>query len=218
MILQDHPIAAIFPLLPEVELKALAEDIEENGLRMPILLLDGKILDGRNRYRACQISGVPIRTETFTGTEPVKHTLSLNLHRRHLTESQRAMVAAKLASLSKGANQHVSIDTPSRSDAANLLNVGEASVGRAKQVLKKSPELAEQVAAGTITVHAAQKAIAEAANPTSATESKIEINAAERIWATAKSQLDKITPKDVSREQVLKQVIAYCESRLSSRQ
>ncbi|HEY8900995.1 MAG TPA: hypothetical protein VIM61_11345 [Chthoniobacterales bacterium] len=96
----------------------------------------------------------------YTGTDPVKDTLSLNLHRRHLSESQRAMIAAKLAELSEeGRNQHASIDAPSQQQAADALSVSRSSVQRAKQVIEKAPELAEQVASGTITVHAAQKAI-----------------------------------------------------------
>ncbi len=166
MSLQDHPIAAIFPLLPEAELKELAADIEERGLLQPILLLDGKILDGRNRYRACQMCGVTPETATYTGTDPVKDTLSLNLHRRHLSMDQRAIIAAKLSNLSPGRpSETASGEAVSQTQAAEALSVSRSSVQRAKQVIEKAPDLAEQVAAGTITVHAAQKAIAAAADP-----------------------------------------------------
>jgi len=54
--------------------------------------------------------------------------VSLNLKRRHLNESQRAVVAAKLATLPKGANQHSPIgESSTQSDAAQLLNVGKRS-------------------------------------------------------------------------------------------
>ena len=160
MIFEDHPIAAIFPLLPEEELKELAADIEARGLLQPILLHEGKILDGRNRYRACQMAGVTPETETYAGTDPLKDTLSLNLRRRHLSESQRAMVAAKLATLSNGGNrvaeQLANLPTaPTQAEAASALQVSPRSVQSARKVLTESPELAEQVAAGTITVHAA---------------------------------------------------------------
>lgn len=56
---------------------------------------------------------------------------SLNLHRRHLSESQRAMVAAKLAALPVGANQHRSIDLPTQAQAAEMLNVSVPSLKRA---------------------------------------------------------------------------------------
>lgn len=74
--------------------------------------------------------------------------VSLNLHRRHLDESQRAMVAAKLATMRKGANQHVPIGTPSVSlaDAADMMNVGKRSAARAREVLDHgAPELVAAV-------------------------------------------------------------------------
>jgi hypothetical protein len=66
-------------------------------------------------------------------------------------ESQRAMVAAKMANLSKGANQHPSIDGPSVSQAKaqELLNVGESTVTRAKKIQREgSPELNAAVESG----------------------------------------------------------------------
>jgi hypothetical protein len=49
-----HPLAECFPLLPLVELQTLALDIAKNGLIHPVVIFEGKILEGRNRYRACQ--------------------------------------------------------------------------------------------------------------------------------------------------------------------
>jgi hypothetical protein len=55
--LPHHPLAALFPLLDGDEFTALADDIRANGLREPIMLFEGAILDGRNRYRACMAGG-----------------------------------------------------------------------------------------------------------------------------------------------------------------
>jgi hypothetical protein len=62
----------------------------------------GRIFEGRNRYRACQTAGVPYAAEVYSGAEPVNYVASLNLKRRHLSETQRSMVAAKIANLQDG--------------------------------------------------------------------------------------------------------------------
>src|SRR5262245_56882290 len=93
--LTAHPYADLFPLMTAEELDALAADIRANGLRKPIVLLEGKILDGRNRYKACLIAGVEPRFEDYTGDDPLGYVNSENIARRHLTPGQRAMIAAK---------------------------------------------------------------------------------------------------------------------------
>ena len=71
-------------------------DILENGQREPIWIYDGKIIDGRNRYRACRDAGIEPALRTWNGEGSlVQFVVSLNLHRRHLTSSQRAAIAAE---------------------------------------------------------------------------------------------------------------------------
>lgn len=157
--LEDHPIAAIFPLLPEHELEALAEDVKERGVEVPIVLYEGKILDGRNRYRAAMQSGVHFQTNYYTGDNPVKYVLSLNLHRRHLTESQRQMVAAKIASMPNGGDRKSDHSANLHSDfltaeqAADMLNVGRRGVFEAKAILRDAPEQVAAIESGEKTVH-----------------------------------------------------------------
>jgi hypothetical protein len=149
-----HPFANIFPMLAEERLHELAQDIKDRGLLDPIVLLDGQILDGRCRYVACEIAGVEPTFENYIGDDALGHVLGRNLHRRHLTESQRAMVAAKVADLKRGSNQHSEGLPIGR--AAHLLNVGERTVARAKDVVSRGvPELINAVERGEVAVSAA---------------------------------------------------------------
>lgn len=93
-----HPAANLFPMMEEEALDGLARDIKAHGQRFPIVLHKGQILDGRNRYEACAIAGVQPKTVQWDGTggSPTRYVVSVNLHRRQLTPSQRAMVAAEL--------------------------------------------------------------------------------------------------------------------------
>jgi phage N-6-adenine-methyltransferase len=154
-----HPYADLWPLLPDNELQALADDIRIHGLREPIWLHpDGRIVDGRNRYRACALAGIEPATRTYKGTEEglLAFLISLNMARRHMDESQRSMVTAKIARLPRGANQHSSIELPSQAEAAALMNVSLASVKRAAKVQNEAvPELQEAVESGRVSVSAA---------------------------------------------------------------
>jgi len=86
--LQFHDAANIFPM-DDDNLDALAEDIRANGLQCPVEVMGGRILDGRRRYMACSLAGVEPDIIEVSPDDPVSYVLSLNLHRRHLTPSQR---------------------------------------------------------------------------------------------------------------------------------
>jgi hypothetical protein len=135
--MEYSPYAEIFPMLGEVELAELAEDIQANGLREPIVLDGDRILDGRNRLEACRLAGVEPRFDHYNGDDPLGYVISLNLHRRHLNESQRSMVAANIATMTRGDNQHAPIEATSQGEAARLLNVSRSAVQRAHQVRAK---------------------------------------------------------------------------------
>lgn len=94
-----HKAAAVFPMLADAELDALASDIAKNGQRDPIVLLDGEILDGRNRFAACELAGVApsfVEADDSMRADPIAFVVSKNLHRRHMDESQRGLAAARL--------------------------------------------------------------------------------------------------------------------------
>ena len=169
-----HPAATIFPMLPEPQLRELAEDIRINGQRDPVILWRGQLLDGRNRWMACDRAGVEPKIERRDNiTDPVAFVVSVNIHRRHLDESQRAMAAARARTLLtqppepepqlsiEAANLPAPAGEPARpamtySDATAMLRVSERSVRHAKLVLATGiPELAQRVDAGQTAVSAA---------------------------------------------------------------
>lgn len=157
---QAHPYADLWPLLPDTELKQLADDIRIHGLREPVWLHpDGRIVDGRNRYRACLLAEVTPTTRVYQGTEAelLPFLVSLNMARRHMDESQRAMVAAKIANLEEGRpSETASIEAVSQSKASELMNVSRSAVQRARKVRESAaPELVEAVESGRVSVSAA---------------------------------------------------------------
>ena len=93
-----HPAAGLFPLLEGDEFEALVADVKAHGLLEPVWMYDDPelgtvLLDGRNRWRACHAARVPVERRTYQGDDPIGFSLSLNVHRRHLTTGQRAAAA-----------------------------------------------------------------------------------------------------------------------------
>ncbi|MBW8640400.1 hypothetical protein K1W69_24625 [Hoeflea sp. WL0058] len=211
-----HPIANLFPLIEGNAFDDLVADVGDNGLRELIVIHEGQILDGRNRYRAMVASGQmnsetgaysskSVLNEGFRwfgskpedGDDPLKWVLSKNLHRRHLSQSQRAMVAAKLVNMPHGgdrskqhrANLH---DAP---EAAQMMDVSERSIKTAKKVLRDgAEELQAAVDQRTVTVSLAaqlaalpideQREIVALADPRA-------IKAAAKKWRVADQQAKK---------------------------
>jgi hypothetical protein len=168
--MEFHEIANAFPLIDGSEFDELCRDISANGLLEPIWTYQGKILDGRNRYRACVQVGVNPKYREYTGDNPLNFVISLNLKRRHLNESQRAVIAAKLANMTRGGdtgkNQYSEWQSANlqngkinQSTAAELLNVSPRLVAAVKAVERAAPELVEKIERGEMTAHEAEKKI-----------------------------------------------------------
>lgn len=90
-----HPAAQMFPMIEGAAYEQFRDDIARQGLLQPISVLpDGSVLDGRNRLRACEELDIEPRFVTVNPESPLAYVLSANKHRRHLTSSQLAMLAA----------------------------------------------------------------------------------------------------------------------------
>lgn len=168
-----HPLAEIFPLIEGAEFDALVESIRENGQRDAIVTLAGSILDGRNRYRACEVAGVEPIMREFDGADPLRFVIDANMRRRHLNESQRAMIAARLATLKRGdvetqrakeqeklSGAEISAPALSQGAASELMNVSIDTIQSAKTVLAKgTPEEIKAVQQGSAAVTTIAKQI-----------------------------------------------------------
>jgi len=165
-----HPIADLFPLLQDEEFEQLKADIAANGLLEAIWLHpDGSIIDGRNRHRACIETGTRPRFQTWNGQGSlVSFVVSLNLHRRHLTSSQRSVVAldveAELAkegreNMRRGGEGSEKIPNPIRAaeQAAELLQTNSHYIRDAKRIQQEAPDLLEQVRDGKLAIPQAKK-------------------------------------------------------------
>lgn len=158
--LANHELANIFPLMEGEPFKELVDDIKVNGLREPITLLDGLILDGRNRYRACRELRIEPAFVRLKGDDPLAYVISMNLRRRHLKESQRAMIAAKLSTQKQGRRTDLgrASGEMSVSEAAQLLSISERTVTAAKMVDQNATDqIKRAVESGALSISAASK-------------------------------------------------------------
>jgi hypothetical protein len=175
--LESHPFAALFPELPPEELSQLARDIKERGQLEPIIIHDGLILDGRNRYRACQLVGVKPRIEEFNAKtanrSPEQFVLSRNLRRRHLSIGQKAAIAldwSEQIELGRQPEKTKALGRPkgALSEAAKNIGINEQRVFEVRQIREANPKLYQDVKAGRRSLNAALAEI----NPPRATQSR----------------------------------------------
>ena len=131
-----HPLADIFPLLQSDDLRDLATDIRERGLIEPITIHEGKILDGRNRYRAAKLVRFNFTERCFRslpdGMNPEAFVIGANIHRRHLTAEQKRDLIVKL----------IKAD-PAKSDRqiAETAKVDNKTVGKVREKLEATEEI-----------------------------------------------------------------------------
>ena len=147
MELKLHPVTSLMPEMSAQEYEALKADIAANGLLEPLWIDDaGNVIDGRHRLRVCSELGIEPRVQVWAGRGSlVDFVVGLNSCRRHLNESQRAMVAAKAKPMyaSEPHSGKVAVR------AASALNVGRATVEQAEAVLRDAaPELVKAVENG----------------------------------------------------------------------
>jgi len=180
-----HELADLFPSMEEPAFQDLVRDIRTNGLVEPITLFKGKVLDGRNRQRACAEAGVEPRYVEFQGDDPRAFVISKNINRRHLTDNARTLVWASLMEFERGGqigNQNAA-KNESFQKKDSFFTCGEVSrrsgiptmtLQRAKAInTSGDPDLIAAVKAGRETITGGAKKVwkaKEAAKPKSSPE------------------------------------------------
>lgn len=88
--MEFHEFAEDYPLMPDLELGVIVDDMKLNGFdkRFPITTYQDKILDGRNRFKASEIAEAEPVFQEFEGTdeEAKAFVILANENRRHLAE------------------------------------------------------------------------------------------------------------------------------------
>ena len=149
-----HEIANTYPMAQENEFISIMNSIRAEGQKQSIVLYNGRILDGRNRYKACQRLGIEPKTVIFEGAyeEAVSHSIALNSARRHMNKSQQAMIVAKAVMDSRnGSGKKIPVK-----HASYLYTISEKYVTRAIAILKFDTTIAENIFIGKLTITEAE--------------------------------------------------------------
>lgn len=170
--MERHPLSAAFPDMDDEEFQDLLSSIKAHGQREPITVFEGQVLDGWHRYRACKELDISPMTTEFEGDDPVAFVIDLNLSRRHLSPSQKALAVVSCnawRSVGKpvipsrdGINCRQDDNPVKTKDLAKQAGVSTATVERAKRVSKKADKnTIEQVQKGAMTLSEALRLIDE---------------------------------------------------------
>lgn len=151
--MKQHPLSAAFPSMSSHSIDDLADSIKTIGQQNPIIVHDGMVLDGWHRYQACQIAKVLPIIEEFDGDDPVAFVLGANLHRRHLTESQRAAAVVMCSEWAKSGGQVCTRAALTSAQMAETAQVSERTIVNAKRGIEAG--LGEAIKDGKISARAA---------------------------------------------------------------
>jgi 16S rRNA G966 N2-methylase RsmD len=178
--MNTHPAAELFPLLEGKEYDALVTSIREHGLEHALVRAkDGRLLDGRNRFRACADAGVEPRFVTYDGDDLVDYIVRVNVIRRHLSYGQRCFVARDALPLAEAEAKKRSTQAPgeprgtklspmadrpqetglARDQVARTIGVSGRGVARAKRIGEQAPDLEKKVRADEISVDRAERIV-----------------------------------------------------------
>lgn len=148
---ESHEYADLFPMIEREDLERLKEDIKTHGQLQPVIMLNNKILDGRNRYTACMELGITPKLEEYTGDKPFEYVISTNLKRRHLNESQKAVLSLSVEKEIAKINKQKQIEAAIRGninrniESSVVAQIPQPSIINKKDEEKKSSTQASKI-------------------------------------------------------------------------
>jgi ParB-like chromosome segregation protein Spo0J len=132
--LEPHPLSRLFPPISPEDFDKLAADIKLNGLHQPIVRYQGKILDGNNRYRACELVKIAPKFADFSGDDAAarNYVISANIYRRHLSPEQRRGIIETLLKADP---------TQSNRQIAETAKASHVTVGAVREKLESTGQI-----------------------------------------------------------------------------
>lgn len=174
----------IFPAAKAEDYNRLRDDIRDNGYdsKQPVIIYEGQVLDGWNRWTACVELKINPPTRQFDGNESEAIGLVMRTNkRRNLNSGQWATIAVEaediMAAIAAQAKKQQGKRTDLTSDkklsevikhehadktatkAADLFNTNRTYVNQAAKIKQAAPEVFEKVKAGKMTMQDAARAV-----------------------------------------------------------
>jgi 16S rRNA G966 N2-methylase RsmD len=194
--LEFHEYAAIFEMMEGDRFDELVADIKQKGLFVPIVLFEGKVLDGRNRYMACRKAGVEPRFVEWTGPGlATDYVWSLNASRRHLVGNAVALAAGRYA---------IARESEARDRQGARTDLTSLPIGDEVDYGKSVEKAAEKFGIAPRTVSRATKVIKDGAPELqkAVNDNKVSVSAAAEIATLPKAEQPAIVAK--TEEEIIK--------------
>lgn len=154
---QQHQLSAAWPAMSDSDFQALQDSIMNIGVQMPIVIFEGQVIDGWNRYRAATALGMDCPTTPFDESiDPVEFVKAMNDARRHITGSQRAIAIVAIHGWKPAGRPQNNVEVTStltQEAMAAEAGVSKKTIQQAQAAQKAG--LAEKVKSGEMTVEQA---------------------------------------------------------------
>ena len=178
----DSDFANLIPPLQDTELSMLTASILANGCEMPLVVWNGVIVDGHNRYRICRENGIPfaIEEKKFESREAAEVWLVRNqLGRRNLSDYQKCELVLPLEERLKAEAEKRMLfgkEQPpdpvpnlaqglsrTRDALAAMAGVSHGNLDKAKKIMESADEETKgQLRRGELSIHRAYSALTQA--------------------------------------------------------